>query len=95
MNEYINKKFVITIIIKEEKNFPEKIENATLDELYEALPYIDKDTIKLVYGYLHKGKLVSAYMYANHFHISESYLYKILKRVKEEYELLINNIRKG
>ena len=57
IDELLNRKFVITIEIREEK--PHKaIENCTLEELKEILPDVDSFKLDVTYAYLHKSKLV-------------------------------------
>lgn len=86
LEELLNRKFIITIEIKEEK--PSKIiENCSLEELRNALPNIDKFKVDLTYNYLHKSKLLTANGFARHYNISESYLYKIIKEIKNNYKL--------
>ena len=83
-DDFVNRKFVITISIKEQLEY-KRIENCSLDELIIRLPNVDEEIIKLVYGYLHKGKTTTAYNYASKNNISESYLYKIVKEIKNQY----------
>ena len=75
---------------KEVKLKKKALENLTLTEMYELMPNIKRDIIKIVYGYLHKGKTLNAYGYARSQNISEPLVYKYLKKVRDEYKSLEN-----
>lgn len=77
--EHINK-------IKELKQ--KSIYNLTLNEMCDLMPNINKEILDIVYGYLHKGRTITAYAYAMSKNISEPLIYKYVKKVKDTYKSL-------
>lgn len=67
-----------------------RLEELTEAELLRFLPNVKKDTIHIVYGYIHRDKGTTANEYAYKYNISEALMYKYLKQVKDEYRNLVN-----
>ena len=67
-----------------------RLEELTEAELLRFLPNVKKDTIHIVYGYIHRNKGITANEYAYKYNISEALMYKYLKQVKDEYKNLVN-----
>lgn len=78
------KRYTITLTIDEENGEAHSkcIENYTEEELTTLLPNISKDIIHLVFGYLHRSTTETAFAFSRKNNISESLMYKYLRKVK-------------
>ena len=79
------RRIVITAEIQDDDNQTKLIENCSLEELYDILLNVGRNKIDLAYDYIHKDNFTTAYSFATNHNISESYLYKIIKEIKEAY----------
>ena len=61
------------------------IHDISYDELKILIPDIKEDILKIVYGYFHKPDYLTYIGYAYNNHISESTLFRYVKKVKKKY----------
>ena len=91
VRDYLDNKNEITDYkVKFKKMKDKRLEELTEAELLRLLPNIKKDTIHIVYGYIHRNKGITANEYAYKYNISEALMYKYLKQVKDEYKNLVS-----
>ena len=91
VRDYLDNRGEITNYkVKFNKMKSKRLEELTEAELLRLLPNIKKDTIHIVYGYIHRNKGITANEYAYKYNISEALMYKYLKQVKDEYKNLVS-----
>lgn len=92
--------FIVTLISYYVKDYFDKkaklsslnnkrLENLTRDEFYEIFKSFDLKTVNIVYDYIHRNDL-TVYDIAYKYDVSESSIYKYLKRIRHYYKTLNN-----